>query len=564
MLIYRHMLGKVTSGCFEEDIRMRMKRLMAVTVSAAGVALLLGACSSKNSSSGKQTITMPTTQELSTIDLSKSTAVDTFNTLNNTNEGLYRLGKNSKPEAGIAKSETVSKDGLTYTFNLRDNAKWSNGDPVTAKDFVYSWQRTVNPKTGSQYGYLFSGVKNADAIQSKKKAVNTLGIKALSKYKLQITLEKKIPYFKLLLGFPVFFPQNQKVVEKYGNNYGTRSDRMVYDGPFKLTGWNGTGTTWKLVKNKDYWDKSNVKLNTIKYQVVKDNNTALNQYNQKKLIGVALSGAQAKNLKGKSDYKSFMTSSCYYLSLNQKMKLFKNKDIREAFSMAINRNQLVKKVLGDGSINTGSFVSKGLATNPKTGKDFTADASYPKTVKYNPKQATKLWKQGLKELGMSGKKINLTLLAGDDDSTKQTTQYIQSNLQTNLPGLKITNSNQPSANVLAKQASHSFQLTISDWFADFSDPITFLNILTTGNSSNQPQWSNKTYDKLVKASNTTDANNPEARWNDMVKAQNVLLDDAGIAPLYQSAAPWLMSNKFKGFIYNTAGANYNFKNAYVK
>ncbi|MTV82331.1 peptide ABC transporter substrate-binding protein [Secundilactobacillus folii] len=543
---------------------MRIHRLLAVSVSAAAVALLLGACSSnKSTSSSKQAITLPTDQELSTIDLSKSTALSTFNTLNNTNEGLYRLGKNSKAEPGIAKSESVSNDQLTYTYNLRSNAKWSNGDPVTAQDFVYSWRRTVNPTTGSQYGYLFSGIKNADAIQNKKKAVNSLGIKALGKYKLQVTLEKKIPYLKLLLGFPVFFPQNQKVVQKYGKNYGTRSSRMVYDGPFKLTGWNGTGNTWKLVKNSNYWDKKHVKLNTINYQVVKDKGTALNQYNQKKLTGAELSGNQAKNLRKRSDYKSFMQSSAFYLSLNQKMKLFKNKKIREAFSMAINRKQLVNKVLDDGSISTGSFVSKGLATNPKTGKDFTADASYPKSDSYNLPQAKKLWRQGLQELGMSGRTIHLTLLAGDDDNAKQVTQYLQSNLQ-ELPGLKITNNNLPSTNVLAKQASHSFQITMSDWFADFSDPITFLNIMTTGNSSNQPQWSNKTYDNLIKASNTTDANNPEARWHDMVQAQNVLLNDAGITPLYQSADPWLMRSSLKGFIYNTAGANYNFKNAYVK
>ncbi len=246
------------------------------------------------------------------------------------------------------------------------------------------------------------------------------------------------------------------------------------------------------------------------------------------------------------------------------MKLFKNKKIRQAFSMAVNRNTLVNKVLNDGSINTGSFVSKGLAVNPKTGKDFTADATMPATVKYNPTKAKQLWKEGLQELGMSGKTIKLTLLAGDDDSTKQVTQYLQSNLQKNLPGLKITNNNLPSANVLAKQSSHSFQITLSDWFADFSDPITFLNILTTGNSSNQSQWSNKEYDKLIKASSTTDASNPEARWNDMVKAQNVLLDDAGIAPLYQSSAPWLMNSKLKDLVYNTAGANYNFKTAYFK
>lgn len=188
--------------------------MLTVTLGAASIALLLGACGSKSSSSSsKQVVTMPADAQLSTMDLSKSTAVATFNTLNNTNEGLYRLGKDSKAEPGMATKETVSKDGLTYTFNIRKNTKWSNGDALTAADFVYSWKRTVNPKTGSQYGYLFSGIKNADAIMNNKMAASKLGIKALGKYKLQITLEKQIPYFKLLLGFPVFYPQDQKVVE---------------------------------------------------------------------------------------------------------------------------------------------------------------------------------------------------------------------------------------------------------------------------------------------------------------------------------------------------------------
>lgn len=197
----------------------------------------------------------------------------------------------------------------------------------------------------------------------------------MGKYKLKITLEQQIPYFKLLLGFPVFFPQDQKVVEKYGAKYGTRSDKMVYDGPFKLSSWNGTSTAWKLTKNNTYWDKKHVKLNTINYQVTKDPQTGLNQYNSKKLIATNITGNQSKNLKNNKALTNLPTSSSYYLSLNQKMKLFKNLKIREAISMAVNRNTLTQKVLGDGSFNNGSFVSKGLAVNPKTGKDFTSDAT---------------------------------------------------------------------------------------------------------------------------------------------------------------------------------------------
>lgn len=156
--------------------------------------------------------------------------------MNNVGEGLYRLGKNNKVLPGIAKKTAISKDGKTYTFTLRRNAKWSNGDKVTAKDFVYSWQRINNPKTGSQYAYLYSGIKNADQIQAGKKPVSSLGIKADGNYKLTVTLEKAIPYFKLLMGFPSFFPQDQKVVQKYGDKYATQSKYQVYNGPYTMTG----------------------------------------------------------------------------------------------------------------------------------------------------------------------------------------------------------------------------------------------------------------------------------------------------------------------------------------
>lgn len=167
---------------------MKLSHSVAMLAGVTSISLILAGCGSK-SSQQKKTITTSTDSELTTVDLSKTTAVGTFNVLNNVDEGLYRLGKDSKVEPGIATSSTISKDGKTYTFNLRKNAKWSNGDPVTAKDFVYSWRRTLNPKTASQYGYLFSGIKNADKIQNKKAAVSSLGIKADGKYKLTVTLE---------------------------------------------------------------------------------------------------------------------------------------------------------------------------------------------------------------------------------------------------------------------------------------------------------------------------------------------------------------------------------------
>ena len=190
---------------------MKLRKVAAAGSVVALSALALAACGNKSTTSTK-VLNWDETAELPTMDLSKSTDTVSFDALANTMEGLYRLGKDSKIEPGLAKKTKVSDNGKQYTFYLRKD-KWSNGDNVTAKDFVYSWQRTVNPKTASQYAYLFSGIKNADQIAAGKKAPSTLGIKAEGNYKLVVTLDKKMPYFKLLMGFTVFFPQNTTDVE---------------------------------------------------------------------------------------------------------------------------------------------------------------------------------------------------------------------------------------------------------------------------------------------------------------------------------------------------------------
>ncbi|WP_283678319.1 peptide ABC transporter substrate-binding protein [Lentilactobacillus sp. Marseille-Q4993] len=541
---------------------MGISRKTALSTGIAMTALLLAGCGSSGNSSKKQVLTTSTDTELSTVDLSKTTSVSAFNVLNNVDEGLFRLGKNSKVEPGIAKSSTVSKDGKTYTFNLRKNAKWSNGDPVTAQDFVYSWRRTLDPKTASQYGYLFSGVKNADKIQAKKAKPSTLGIKADGKYKLVVNLEQRIPYFKLLLGFPVFFPQDSKAVSKYGSDYGTTSSKQVYNGPFTLTKWNGTNLNWTLKKNKDYWDKSNVKLDEIKFSVVKDPSTGLNLYDQKKLNMVQLSATQSKQMKNSKDRVNRPQSSAYYLAFNQKKKAFANENIRKAISMAINRPTMTNKVVGGGAVLNDKFVSKGLAYSPSGNKDFTSEVKAPSSLDYNPTEAKKLFKKGLQEIGK--KSLSFTLLNVDTYDQKQLSEYLQSTLEKNLPGLKVSLNNIPGRTVLSRQADHEFQVTVANWFADFSDPVTFLNILTSDNPSNISQWKNSEYDSLIKKSNGSDAQNADKRWQDMVSAQELALNKQAIVPLYQSGEQWLINSKVKGVVYNSAGANYNYKDASIK
>lgn len=531
--------------------------LTGVTLAISGVSLI---ALTPNKAQASSVLNWSEPTELQTLDVSKVLDTVSSDMLGSSMEGLYRLGNNSEVTPGIAEKTEVSDDGLTYTFTLRKNAKWSNGDPVTAKDFVYSWQRTVNPKTGSEYAYLFNGVKNAEAVNKGEKPLSELGVKADGDYKLVVTLEHQIPYFKKLMGFTIFFPQNENAVKKYGKKYGTQAKYTVYNGPFQLKDWNGSNLSWKLVKNKSYWDKKNVKLSEANFQVNKSTSTSYNLFQSGKLDSTYLNSEQAKQLKNKPEFVSREQGRMNYLEMNENNKLFKNEKVRQAVSYAVNRKQLVDHVLGNGSLAPEGIVSKGLMKYD--GKDFADAAKTKEGVSYDAKKAQKLWAEGLKEAGV--KNPTITLVGDDTDVAKNVTEYLQSQLQTNLKGLKVKVLNVPMKNRISRAQEGKFDLILSGWGADFSDPISFLDLFTSDNAQNYGKWSNEEYDKLIKASKTTDAGDPAKRWDDMVQASKVLSQNQGVVPLYQLSQATMMNKNVKGLVYNTAGIQYNFKEVNVK
>ena len=537
---------------------MKFTKLFAAgaTVLIAGSTLAAcGSNSNSSSSSAKKTINWMDSAEIPTMDISKATDVTSFNQLGNVEEGLYRLGKNSKVENALATDTKVSKDGKTWTFTLRDS-KWSNGDKLTAKDFVYSWRRTVNPKTASQYAYLFEGIHNATQISAGKAPVNSLGVKAEGDNKLVVTLDKRIPYFKLLMGFPLFFPQNQKVVEANGSKYGTSSKTTAFNGPFVQKGWTGSNLSWKLVKNKNYWDKKNVKLDAINYSVQKTPSTAYNLYQSNKLDATILDSQQTKNLKHQKGYTLRDTAATFYLQFNQKKKVFQNADLRRAISMSINRKAL-GSALGGANTPATSLTSKGVVNHD--GKDWSEVVGDKKNAAYNPTEAKKLYKKALKELGV--KNVSFTILSDDTDSGQKTTETLQSQLEENLKGMKVSVANVPFKTRLNRSTNGNFDVVVSGWSADFADPISFVDLFTSKNAQNNGKWSNSQYDKLIADSKTTA--DTTKRWDDLEKAEKILLSDEGIAPLYYKTEAWLVRPDIKGIVYNGAGLNYNFKNTYV-
>lgn len=545
----------------------KLKGVLAGVVTIS-LGMLLAACGNGNSSSKSAaqsgTLNLSTTAPLDTIDISKSTG---FGQTGNVFESFYRLGKNGKPTAGLAKTGTVSKDGKTWTFKIRDS-KWSNGDPIVAQDFVYSWRRSLNPKTASPYAYLFSGVKNADAIIAGKKSPNALGISAPDKKTVVVKLNRPIAYFRVLMAYPLFGPQNEKVVKKYGNRYATKAQYQVYSGPFKIKGWNGTNDTWSFVKNNDYWDKKAVKLNKIQYQVVKSNNTGYQMYQQGKLDLTPLSSEQVKNLKSNNDFTQYPYSLVRFLLYNFKdknavnRKALNNKNIRLALSLSIDRDIVTKKVLGNGSTLPKGFVANDLAANPKTGIDFAKEQAVKNTVDYNPALAKKYWQKGLQEIGQ--KSLTFDVLSSNDEAdSDQLTQYLQSQWTKELKGIKINITNIPDKSTTSRAHQGNFDIYLSHWGGDFNDPMTFMQIPMTGTSYNYGKWSNSTYDNLVKKAGNEDANNPEKRWNDLVKAAKIVNGNQAITPIYQQTTAYLQNKRVHGLIHNTAGTQWSYKYAYV-
>jgi oligopeptide transport system substrate-binding protein len=504
-------------------------------------------------------------QEMPSADPSVATDEVSFVALNNVYEGIYRLDKDSKPQpAGAAEKAEVSEDGLTYKIKLRKDAKWTDDKPVTAADYVYGWQRTVDPATGSEYAYMFNSVKNAEKISKGEMKKEELGIKAINDYELEITLEKATPYFDYLLAFPTFLPQRQDIVEKYGKDYTTTSDKAVYNGPFTLTGFDGPGTdtSWSYTKNDKYWDKDTVKLDKVAVDVVKEAPTSLNLFQDGQADEVPLSGELAQQMKNDPDYIILKGASTFYFEPNQREENspYRNANLRKALSYAIDRKALVEQILANGSTVPTGLVPEGLAADPKNDEDFAKESG--NAVVYDVAKAKEAWKKAKEELGITT--LTADLLIDDTDNAKKMAEYLQGSLSETLEGLKVTVSPVPFSVRLDRSNKGDFEIAVSAWGADYADPSSFLDLFTTDNSYNRGHYSNPEYDKLVENAATTHANNAEARWQDMLDAEKVIMDDMGVIPLYQKAEAHLRSDKVKNVVYHSTGAKYDFKWTYIE
>ena len=476
------------------------------------VSVIISACGDGDDKEAGEKKDGKKAQEINVVESQSIPAMDSvmaqdtvsFTTMNNVMEGLYRLDPEQNVVPGMAEGDPeVSEDGTVYTFKLRD-ATWSNGDPVTAHDFVYAWQRAIDPENASPYGpYMMDGkIKGAAEISAAGAAketydLNTLGVKAMDEKTLEVTLERPIPYFQSLMAFPTFFPQNQKFVEEQGDKYGQKAENLIYNGPFVLTEWGGsTDSSWTYAKNKDYWDAETVKIEKVNWDVLKDPQAQANAFETGETdITAKLSSDIVPQYEGDDRLVNWLEPTIFWLKLNQKENpALQNVDIRKAIAQAINKEDYVNSVLNNGSIVANYAVPKDFAKNSETDEDF-REINGDELLPYNVEEAKKSWEKGLAALGTDT--VEVRYLGDDTESAKKTAEYIKNQLETNLPGLKLKVESVPFSVRIDRENTQDFDIQLAGWGPDYLDPMTFSDLWLTGGGNNKMDYSNPEYDRLV-------------------------------------------------------------------
>ncbi|MBE7147670.1 peptide ABC transporter substrate-binding protein [Bacillus mycoides] len=562
--------------------RKKMKNLTAVVVPVLAMSVALTACSGSGgekkttttSNSGeekkadikyaaKQVLNRTENQEIPTMDTSKSTDTLGAQILGNTMEGLYRLDKDNKPIPAAAESSTKSEDGKKYTFKLRKDAKWSNGDPVRAKDFVYGWQRLLDKNTAAEYAFIAYYIKNAEAINKGEKPATELGAKAVDDYTLEVELEKPVPYFLNLLAFPSYYPLNEKFVKEKGEKFGLEADTTLYNGPFVMASWKHE-QGWQLKKNDKYWDNKTVKLEEINYSVVKEVATKVNLYDTGSIDFTLLSGEFVDKYKSnKDEYGEYAESSTFFLRLNQKRNgqdtPLKSKKLREAIALSVDKKGLANVILNNGSKATDQLVPKGLATGPD-GKDY--QDTFKNGLKQDTKKAAAAWEEAKKELGKD--QVTIELLSYDDGTAKKIADYVKDQIEKNLKGVTINTKIQPFKQKLKLESAQDYEISYAGWSPDYADPMTFIDMFESKSPYNQMSYSNPKYDEMVQKAGNELLSDPKKRWEALGKAEKLFLEeDAGLVPLYQTGRSYVMKPNVKGIVKHNISPEYSFKWAYV-
>lgn len=480
-----------------------------------------------------------------TLDPAQATDQVSFTVINAIYEGLTIIDENGNVQPGIAEKWDVSEDGKTYTFTIRSDAKWNNGDPITAHDFEFSWKRALDPKLvpkPSQYAYQMYYIEGAEAYNTGSGSVDDVKIKATDDHTLVVTLNAPTVYFESLLSTAIYFPVHQSVTENEA--FAAAADTMITNGPFTMTEWK-RNTSIVLEPSESYYARDDIKFAKVSFTMVNDSNSELNMYETGKLDYAgyptgALPTDQFASLKEKypNEFQIKGTASLYYYLINTTEAPFTNEKIRQALSLSIDRAAITEKVTLGGQIPAYGLVPPGIKGVEDEYRNEVDDNYFQEDLEL----AKQLLAEGLAEEGLT--ELPAFSLTFNTNELHQKVAEAVVDMWSNNLGVNAQIGNEEWGVFLDNRTAMNYQVARAGWGADYNDPISFIGLFTSKSGNNNTGYANAEYDALVsQVDQSTDA---AERVRLMAEAEKMIIDSHSIIPIYYYSTVYLMKPDVKG------------------
>ena len=522
-------------------------------------------------SDGAYEITLNIASEPQSIDPALNSAVDGAIMLGHMFEGLMKWedsGVEANGSDGTANNAALTygqaasyekaenADGtVTYTFTLRDDAMWSDGQPVTAQDFVYSWQRLVTPETAADYNYMIDCVVNANEIMAGEKEPSELGVSAPDEHTFVVTLVNDLPYFTEICAFPATFPVRQDMIEAAGDQWTFDTATYLSNGPYTMTAWTHNSEII-MEPNQYYYDVANLGPDKITFKLMDDQNAMLSGFNSGELDFIEdVPQAEIAGLIASGDLKIVDYIGTYYVCYQTQKAPFDNPKVRQAFTLAVDRTYIVNQVTQSGQVEAGGFVPAGVYdAEGASGADFrTNGGDYYAPTDADYEANCELARQLLAEAGYpNGEGFPVVeYLYNTSDAHKAVAEALQYMWETEL-GVTVTLNNQEWAVFLQTRKDGDYSIARNGWIAEYNDPMSFLDMWLTGGGNNDAQYVNPEYDALIQAAKST--TDPAERMQAMHDAEDIIIgQDWALNPLYFYTQKYMISDRINGMYYTPLG-----------
>lgn len=495
--------------------------------------------------------------EPNTIDPALNSAVDGAVMINHIFEGLYKWVDDGSGNAtlalGQAKEVTPNADKTVYTVKLRDDIKWSDGKDVVAADFVYAWQRLVDPNTAADYCYMADIILNANEIMAGEMDKSELGVKAIDEKTLEITLHTACPYFEEIMAFPALMPIRSDIIEQYGDQWTFSPETYIGNGQYKMAEWSHNEYI-KLVPSETYYDVDKLGPKVIKFALMDDTNAIYAAYRSGSLNFIQeVPVDEIPGLLSSGELKVHPYLGTYYCCFNTSKAPFDDVRVREAFSLVIDRNYIVENVTKTGQMPATAFVPSGISDAPGAKDDFRAvGGDYMDVSAEKYQENCERARQLLAEAGYpNGEGFPIVeYLYNTSDNHRLIGEALQNMWQTEL-GVTVNLVNQEWNTFLDTRKNGDYSIARNGWIADYNDPMSFLDMWLTGGGNNDAQYSNPDYDALImQAKSTSDL---AERMSLMHQAEDILMgQDVVHAAIYFYTDKY-MAQGIKGMYFTPLG-----------